>query len=168
MAHMSRTTSRPSTVALPESGIISVTRIRNSVVLPPPSGPMKPNSSPGRTSKEMRSSALFALKDLTRLSAVTELDIDRHSDLEHALLVGHADLHGVNQIGALVARLDRCRRELRRRGNPGDRSGHRLALVLRHIDVDAGRRTDLHRGQLRFCHVRANVHTGEIGDLVER
>src|SRR3954447_5829909 len=120
MAQRSRTTSRPSTRAVPASGVSSVTRIRKSVVLPAPSGPMKPNSSPGRTSNDTPSSAAFDPKRLTTLSAVTEIDIHRHPDLEQPLVVGHTDLHGVHQVGALVARLDRRRREFRGRCNPGD------------------------------------------------
>src|SRR5437762_1245778 len=122
MAQRSRTTSRPSTVAVPASGVSSVTRIRNSVVLPAPSGPMKPKSSPGRTSNETPSSATCARSPpaalaevgnfLTTLSAATEIDIHRHPDLEKALVVCHADLQRVNQVGALVAGLDWRGREL--------------------------------------------------------
>src|SRR4051812_39127616 len=58
-------------VAVPASGVSSVTRILNSVVLPPPSGPMNPNSSPDRTSNDTPSSAVLEPNFLTTLSAVT-------------------------------------------------------------------------------------------------
>ena len=45
-------------VADPRSGMSSVARIRNSVVLPAPSGPMKPKSSPACTAHDTSSSAM--------------------------------------------------------------------------------------------------------------
>src|SRR4051812_13309342 len=62
-------------VAVPASGVSSVTRILNSVVLPPPSGPMNPNSSPDRTSNDTPSRAVFEANFLTTLSAVTAVVI---------------------------------------------------------------------------------------------
>ena len=49
---MSFTTSRPSTRAAPLSGTISVARMRNNVVFPPPSGPTTPKSSAGLTEND--------------------------------------------------------------------------------------------------------------------
>src|SRR5436190_7766942 len=139
MAHISRTTSSPRTVARPESGVIRVTRILNSVVLPPPSGPMKLNSSPGPTSNDTPSSARLPgrpdpvrptpsaeagtdtfrstpgaelANDLTSLSAVTEFDIDRHPDFEQPLVVGHANLDRVHPVRAFATPLDGRRCEL--------------------------------------------------------
>src|SRR5687768_8541706 len=103
----SRTTSRPSTRAVPASGINRVTRMRKSVVLPPPSGPMKPNSSPLSTSNDTSCKARVSPNCLRRLRTLTELDIDRHSQLEQPLVVVHANLDGVDEVGALVARLHR-------------------------------------------------------------
>src|SRR3954447_4544440 len=63
-------------VAVPASGVSSVTRILNSVVLPPPSGPMNPNSSPDLTSNDTPSSAVLEANFLTTLSAATAVVID--------------------------------------------------------------------------------------------
>ena len=129
------TTSRPSTEARPASGTSSVTRMRNSVVLPAPSGPMKPNSSPGATVNDTPSSAIVCPKRFTSASTTTasaaigvghlrrphagrERHVHRHADLEHAVRVGHADLDRVDEIRALFARLDRRRRELGLRRRP--------------------------------------------------
>ena len=72
----SRTTSRPSTVAVPESGLSSVVRIRTVVVLPAPLGPSKPSTVPSATVRSRPSSAVTSPYVLTRPSATIAFVID--------------------------------------------------------------------------------------------
>src|SRR4051812_24923584 len=64
------TTSRPATVALPESGLRRVVSTRTAVVLPAPFGPSSPSTLPGATSRSTPSSARTSPKLLTRPVAV--------------------------------------------------------------------------------------------------
>src|SRR5262245_10448551 len=145
---MSRTTSSPSTVASPRSGRSNVTRMRKSVVLPPPSGPMNPNSSPRSISNDTLSSARVSPHCFRRLLALTELDIDGHPELEQPFAVVDADFDRVDEIRAFVARLHRRRRELRFAGDPRDRAGKRLTAFL-DVQRDRDLLADLHRCELR-------------------
>src|SRR5512134_1781124 len=97
--------------------------MRKSVVLPPPSGPMKPNSSPASTSKDTSSSARVSPNCLRRLRALTELDIDRHPELEQPFVVVDTNFDGVDEIRTLVARLHGRGRELRFTGDPRHLTG---------------------------------------------
>src|SRR5437763_12377731 len=72
-SHISLVTSRPSTVARPASGRTRVTRMRNSVVFPAPSGPMKPNRSPVAISSATSFTATVSPNRLTSPSMVTAL-----------------------------------------------------------------------------------------------
>src|SRR5687768_17755492 len=107
--------------------------MRKSVLLPPPSGPMKPNSSPASTSNDTSSRARVSPNCLRRLRALTELDIDGHPELEQPLAVVHANLDGVDEIRTLVARLHRRGRELRLAGDPRDRARQRLPHIFANI-----------------------------------
>src|SRR5687768_10773445 len=104
--------------------------MRKSVLLPPPSGPMNPNSSPASTSNDTSSRARVSANRLLRLRALTELDIDRHPEFEQPLAVVHANLDGVDEIRTLVARLHRRGRELRLARNPGHHARQRLPRFL--------------------------------------
>src|SRR5262245_24782577 len=97
--------------------------MRKSVVLPPPSGPMNPNSSPPSISNDTSSSARVPPNCLRRLRALTELDIDGHPELEQPFAVVDTNLDRVDKICTFVARLHRRRRELRVAGNPRDHAG---------------------------------------------
>ena len=84
---------------------------------------MKPNSSPVRTANETPSSAARCLpnpwrdvddrvRDRAQRAWIAKSHVDRHADLQQAAVVGHADLHRIDQVRSLVAGLDRRRREL--------------------------------------------------------
>src|SRR5262245_45707292 len=126
---MSLTTSRSRTVAVPASGTSNVTRTRSSVVFPAPSGPMSPNNSPRLTSNDTSSTAAVSPNRLTILLTLTEVDIDRHSDLQPPLFVGDAYLDGIHKIRTLFTRLNRCRCELGAVGDPGHGAADRLSLA---------------------------------------
>src|ERR1700733_13177986 len=68
----SRPTSYPATRARPEVGVNRPQSMRMVVDLPAPFGPRKPNTSPLRTSRLMRSTATKSPKRLTRFSITTE------------------------------------------------------------------------------------------------
>jgi hypothetical protein len=68
----SRTTSWPSTLAVPASGVSNVARMRTAVVLPAPFGPSSPNTVPVRTARLTPSSARVSPNRLTRPSASME------------------------------------------------------------------------------------------------
>ena len=56
--------SKPATMPVPDVGLLSPHSIRMAVVLPAPLAPRKPNISPGRTEKEMWSTAVKVPKRL--------------------------------------------------------------------------------------------------------
>src|SRR5262249_48531479 len=167
MAHTSLTTSRPRTVARPDCGSNSVTRIRRSVVLPAPSGPIRPNSSPRLTSNETPSSAFAPPNCLATLSTNTEDDIDWHPNLQASVSVGDANLDGVDEVGALFPRLDWRWRELGATRDPAHRAAEGLALGT-DIEGDLHWLSQVHRGQLRLRDVGAHVQGIEIRDAIER
>src|SRR5687767_6663478 len=150
--------------------------MRKSGLFPPPSGPMNPKSSPASTSNDTSSSARVPPNCLRRLRALTELDIDRHPELEQPLAVVHANLDGVDEVRTLVARLHRRRRELRLAGDPRHRARQRLPcsgvwlqpLFLADINSHRRRLADLHGCELRFVDVGADVHDREVGNGVQR
>src|SRR5215472_2017591 len=88
----SRATSKPATRPWPDVGRISVVSIRLSVVLPAPLGPSRPKSSPRRTSKLTRSTAVNSPKRLVSSRAWIAADddsiVEREGDLGR-----HARLH---------------------------------------------------------------------------
>src|SRR5690349_21071398 len=132
--------SRPSTVAEPPSGSNSVVSIRNNVVLPAPSGPIRPNNSPAVTSSVTASTATILPasnvfdNSLTLTIAVPlEFNLSVHSDLQIAVVL-HAYFGSVHKIGTLLLRLNGLRCELCFRRDPRD--GARILLVTARAVVD--------------------------------
>ena len=102
------TTSSPSTSAEPESGSSREVKILKRLVLPPPSGPINPKSSPSSTSKEIFDRAGEPLYFLQRSRTATTLRFEvcftGHPDF-YAAVVSHSYLNGVHKIYALFAGL---------------------------------------------------------------
>src|SRR5918994_5642283 len=176
--HRSFTTSRPRTWAVPASGSSNVTRMRKSVVLPAPSGPITPYSSPGPTSNDTSWSATVSPKCRVRPRASTaspslmlrparEYELTRHADAEPALRIGHRDFHGIHLIRALLARLDRSGRELGRRRDPGDSAGQRDDRVGP-IHPDPHLLPETERGELGLGDVGAEGERVQRSELEER
>src|ERR1019366_150394 len=141
----SLTTSRPRTRALPLSGTISVASIRNSVVLPPPSGPTKPNSSDAATENDSPLSAGVSPNRFSSRSAAT----------------AYAG-------GAGIARLNRRRRDLRARRDPGDRTGDDLPWTAAGVNRHPRLLAEPDRRQLRLGDVGPHLHRLQVGDAIER
>jgi hypothetical protein len=99
--------------------------------------------------------------------ALTELDIDRHSELEQAVAVVNADLDGIYEIRTFVPRLNGRRRELRLAGDPRHRAGQRLPAI-RHVNGDLNLLPEADRGELLFRDVGAHVYGGQVRDCVQR
>src|SRR5437868_2582094 len=149
---------------------------------------MNPNSSPVAIARVTLSSATVLPKRLLSPSISTEVDVAdvisrflnhlaqgaskayvrRHPDFDDATGIGNTDLHGVNEILALVARLNRRRRELRLWGNPAHRAGQRASRLAATVDRHARRPAELHARQLRLVHIGPQNHRVEIRDLVQR
>ena len=163
-SHRSFTTSRPSTARSPASGRSSVTRMRNSVVFPAPSGPMMPKSSPGAhverhlvgAPRRRRSAAPApaprppgpSVIDSTGRGAIVSSPGIPIRSRPSGLAT--RDLHRVHLVGPLVARLDRRGRELRARRDPGDPARHRGDRVGPvHPDLTSLAEPEL--GELRRC-----------------
>src|SRR5512139_554049 len=105
------------------------------VVLPAPSGPMRPNISPRRTSNDKPLTASTAPNRLITRSTVMatsfiglsslparlqrHLGLDRHPLLEDAAAVVNRHLDAVHELRPLLAGLHVARRELGLRGHEG-------------------------------------------------
>ena len=78
-------------------------------------------------------SAALAHRDAAswRSARRDEAHVGRHADLQEAALVGHANLDRVDEVGALVARLDGRRRELGLRGHPRHGAGEHMSRFRR-------------------------------------
>src|SRR6187399_382148 len=99
------------------------------VVLPAPSGPIRPNISPGSTANDSsRTASVRPNRFVTRSSLMALLDkldlrFDGHTDLQHALFVVHRHLDAIHELRAVLGSLNVPRRELRSRGNVADGAG---------------------------------------------
>ena len=78
------TTSKPSTLAVPSSANSSVQRMRNIDVLPAPSGPMSPKTSPFSTANDTSSNAFTRPYDFDMLFTSIAFII-----MHYALLIMH-------------------------------------------------------------------------------
>src|SRR5205823_991866 len=93
------------------------------VVLPAPSGPIRPNISPRSTDSESASTAVVEpYRFVTRSSTMAAMGpdsplqwnvgFDRHARFQHAAAVVDGNLHAIHELGALVGGLYVPRREL--------------------------------------------------------
>src|SRR5215204_2771793 len=143
----------PTIVASPSDGRSTPARIRSVVVLPDPSGPTMPNSSPARTSNDSASSAVRSpkvrvspmtetagsvrsVRCMVRSSAarrhdgVLEPDVSGKTGLEiHAQVAGDADANLVHELHAILGGLHVPRRELRDARDVRDRAGVALGRI---------------------------------------
>src|SRR5688500_9435234 len=153
----------PRTTASPDVMPSTPASIRNVVVLPAPSGPTMPNSSPACTSNVSASTAVTSAKRRVSRSSVTasltarrlELYIRRHTGLQLIRVIsGNRDLDRVDQLHTLLRRLHiaRCKLGLTRDERHAsiecfarmtvrcDRSVlphcHSPHLILAHVDAD--------------------------------
>lgn len=94
-----------------------------------------------------------------------EPNVGGHADLRDAARVGHGDLDGIDEILALIARLDRRRRELRFGRDPRDRARYDAPRRPAGIDRHLRRRSDFHSGKLCLGDVGAENHGVEVRDL---
>ena len=107
---------------------------RIAVVLPAPSGPIRPNISPrrrrrsGRPARWSRRSASRPPVNRTAsaLTGSTIVRVHRHALLQDAGAVVHGDLDAVDQLRSLVGGLHVARRELGARRDEGHRARQRL------------------------------------------
>src|SRR5712675_2259356 len=114
--------SSPHAATLPPSGAKSPTTVLRVVVFPAPSGPMRPNISPRATSNEIPSTATTPpAYDLRRpatrtagsaLPSISEMRFGGHARLEQSVRVVETDLDAIDELHALVARLNVFRRDL--------------------------------------------------------
>ena len=81
---------------------------------------------------------------------------------------GHPNLDGVDEVRALVPRLNRRRRELGFATRSTRSFQSQLARAAADVDRDPRAGPELHLRELRFGHVRAHLDRVEVGDLVER
>src|SRR5262249_56541647 len=128
MRSASRTTSPPSTRALPSASGTRPHRARIRLVFPDPLGPRSPKTSPGYTLKVRRSTAVKLPKrmEASRMSRIVpisgdlpfeQVDFCCHAGLEEAIRVVHSDLDTENLMPSLVHALDVARGELTLRGD---------------------------------------------------
>src|SRR5512135_2091925 len=130
----------PPTSASPALGRSTPASMRSAVVLPAPSGPTSPNSSPGATSNVRPSTAVRSsnrrvrprseiadcvtpLRLGTRAGLLSDFQphIRRHPRLEVVGgIAGDPHLHRVHQLHALLGGLHVARRELGAAGDEGD------------------------------------------------
>ena len=129
------TGSRPSTRTVPASTFSRPHISRIVVVLPAPSGPIRPNISPRSTDMTQLAhgdDVAVLLRDaIERRAAQPWLELrrslkrnfrfDRHALLEHAVAVVDGDLHAVDELRAVFGRLHVARRELGLRRDEADR-----------------------------------------------
>src|ERR1041385_3576775 len=100
-------------------------------------------------------------------ACVGELQIGRHPDLQAACRIRHTDLHRIYEIGALVSSLNRRRRELGFRCDPGDDSVHRHERAIALVHADLHLLAQANRCELSLGDVRSQRQRIEARDLVE-
>src|SRR5258706_14791208 len=141
------TTSIPATRAVPDVGWRRPQRIRTVVVFPEPLGPRIPKISPDRISKETSSTAvIFANRRTMEWTSTTgsgppgsvlgkDSGIGRQSGFEAAVLGVEGHLDAEHDVGALLFRQRRARRELGARRDL-DHAPRVLPAVAEHGDQD--------------------------------
>src|ERR1043166_6785540 len=172
----SRALSWPATRAVPDVGSMSPQSIRSVVVFPAPSGPTSPKISPVDTLKFRRSTAVSApnffvnsrvsiIGSITKRAALNcpdrparqllqqDLRIHRHVRFQLAPRVLHVDFDAINQLHALLLRLNLLGREFCLRRNEAYFAVVDLALVR--IRSHLHRRPDPHFAEIRFVDVAA-------------
>src|SRR5688572_13913891 len=100
---------------------------RIAVVLPAPSGPIRPNISPRSTVNETSLSAVVVPNFLTTwVNSIADIEchlrFDRHALLQHAVLVVDVDAHAVDELRALLRRLHIARSEFSFRRDVANRA----------------------------------------------
>src|SRR2546426_8341273 len=129
---------------------MTVASRRSEVVLPAPSGPTRPNSSPRPTSRSSRSTAVTPANLLRRPRTEMALTasggksrylqvqhgVGRHARLQDLVAVADRDLHAVDELRALFLGLDVFGSELRLLRDEDDLAGEGLARVGIDLDVD--------------------------------
>src|SRR5262249_39666727 len=122
----SRATSWPATQAWPPVGSMRPQSIRSVVVLPAPSGPTRPKISPRATSTVRRSTAVRSqnLRVSSCVLMITsgtllqdQLRVGGHVRLQLMLWVIDLDFDAIDQLQALLGRLNLLRGELGLRRN---------------------------------------------------
>src|SRR5207245_2877748 len=131
------TGSRSSTRIAPASAASRPHISRMVVVLPAPSGPIRPNISPRSTDSDSASTAVVRpyrfvtpsrmIAGITASLLQRDLGFHGHPRLEDAAAIVDRHLHAVHELRALVRRLHVARRELRFLRDVAERSGDAAA-----------------------------------------
>src|SRR6266566_4751692 len=117
----SRTGLKPRTRTRPASAWTRPQISRIVVVFPAPSGPIKPNISPGATLSDSSDTAMvspYLLVTRSRMMASgisllqRYLRLDRHSGFQHTGAVVHSDLHAIHELRPVLGCLHVARSEL--------------------------------------------------------
>src|SRR5215831_6055555 len=161
--------SRPQVSTRPSCTGSRPSTVRSVVVLPAPSGPMRPNISPRATSNEISRTAWISPYDLTSRTTRTrgsdipclplEPRLCGHAGLEEPVRVVEPDLDAVDELHPLVPRLHVLRRELRLRRDEGHLSRPALAAV----GDDLGRSGEPDPAEIGLGDVDGEPRLGEVG-----